>query len=124
MGVIVTLSFASALASRWDTFLRFWNAIDFGIADPQFGNDVGFYVFTLPMLHTIQGWLLAAVLSTSSAKPSRLISAADPHPPSSDSPDEYRVNGHEYSESYDTVWMCISAELYHQRRGGNPEPTE
>ena len=58
MGVIVVLSFANALASRWTVFLRFWNAIDFGIVDPQFGNDVGFYVFTLPMLHTIQGWLL------------------------------------------------------------------
>ncbi|MDA1035592.1 MAG: UPF0182 family protein [Chloroflexi bacterium] len=62
MGAIVAFSFASALASRWPSFLRFWNAIDFGIADPQFGNDVGFYVFTLPMLHTIQGWLLGLAI--------------------------------------------------------------
>lgn len=62
MGVIIAFSFASALAARWDQFLRFWNAIDFGIADPQFGNDVGFYIFTLPMLHTIQGWLLGLAI--------------------------------------------------------------
>jgi uncharacterized membrane protein (UPF0182 family) len=58
MGVIVVLSFASALADRWEHFLRFWNATDFGLNDPQFGNDAGFYVFTLPMLHTLQGWLM------------------------------------------------------------------
>ena len=58
MGFIIVLSFATALADRWESFLRFWNSTAFGIKDPQFGNDVGFYVFTLPMLHTIQGWLL------------------------------------------------------------------
>jgi uncharacterized protein len=58
MGSIIVLSFATALADRWESFLRFWNSTSFGITDPQFGNDVGFYVFTLPMLHTIQGWLL------------------------------------------------------------------
>jgi hypothetical protein len=58
MGFIIVLSFATALADRWESFLKFWNSTSFGLADPQFGNDVGFYVFTLPMLHTIQGWLL------------------------------------------------------------------
>jgi uncharacterized protein len=58
MGSVIVLSFAAALADRWESFLRFWNSTSFGLADPQFGNDVGFYVFTLPMLHTIQGWLL------------------------------------------------------------------
>jgi uncharacterized membrane protein (UPF0182 family) len=62
MGSIIVMSFASALAGKWENFLRFWNSTSFGIADPQFGKDVGFYVFTLPMLHTIQGWLLGLAL--------------------------------------------------------------
>ena len=62
MGAIIVLSFAAALADRWEAFLRFWNSTEFGIDDPQFGNDVGFYVFTLPMLHTIQGWLLGLTI--------------------------------------------------------------
>jgi uncharacterized membrane protein (UPF0182 family) len=62
MGVVIVLSFAAALADRWEAFLRFWNSTKFGFDDPQFGNDVGFYVFTLPMLHTIQGWLLGLAI--------------------------------------------------------------
>jgi uncharacterized membrane protein (UPF0182 family) len=62
MGVIVVLSFATALSNRWQEFLRFWNATDFGLADPQFGNDAGFYIFTLPMLHTLQGWLMGLAI--------------------------------------------------------------
>ena len=58
MGVIVVVSFAGGLADRWVQFLRFWNGTPFGITDPQFGNDVGFYVFTLPVLQTLQGWFL------------------------------------------------------------------
>ena len=62
MGAVIVLSFAAALADRWEVFLRFWNSTTFGIDDPQFGNDVGFYVFTLPMLHSIQGWLLGLAI--------------------------------------------------------------
>ena len=62
MAGIITLSFATALSNRWEHFLRFWYATEFGREDPQFGNDVGFYVFTLPMLHTIQGWLMGLAI--------------------------------------------------------------
>ena len=43
------------MAQQWEPFLLWRNAQSFGIADPQFGQDVGFYVFTLPWLDTTRG---------------------------------------------------------------------
>jgi len=51
-----------AAAGSWPLFLKFLHASSFGIADPVFGKDVGFYVFTLPVYQFIQGWYLFAVV--------------------------------------------------------------
>jgi uncharacterized membrane protein (UPF0182 family) len=56
-------------ATVWTPDLLFFvNRESFGIPDPQFGVDVGFYVFTLPFVQDILSWLfqilvLAALLS-------------------------------------------------------------
>ena len=39
-------------------------AIPFGIKDPQFGRDVGFFVFTLPALRIISDWLTSILITT------------------------------------------------------------
>jgi uncharacterized protein len=36
--------------NNWDTILKFFNKVPAGIADPIFGKDAGFYLFTLPFL--------------------------------------------------------------------------
>ena len=59
---VLSFSFAAELAERYELFLRAANAAQFGIEDPQFSIDVGFYVFTLPMLHAVQGWLMGLVM--------------------------------------------------------------
>lgn len=55
-------------SSWWEDFLFFQFGGDFGIDDPIFNNDVGFYVFKLPLLRTVFGWtfqlLLVIVLVT------------------------------------------------------------
>ena len=38
------------LATEWQTVLQFVNRTPFGKTDPQFGLDVSFFVFTLPLL--------------------------------------------------------------------------
>jgi uncharacterized membrane protein (UPF0182 family) len=43
----VALFFAASYYSEWDTYLRFRYGGSFGVADPLFGVDVGFYVFHL-----------------------------------------------------------------------------
>ena len=40
----------------------FTNGGDFGVDDPQFGSDVGFYVFQLPFLSFVVDWLFASLL--------------------------------------------------------------
>ncbi|MCI0790389.1 MAG: UPF0182 family protein [Chloroflexi bacterium] len=52
----------AVLASRWEVFLRFTNSVPFNRTDPVFDKDLSFYVFTLPMLNFVQGWLLGAVI--------------------------------------------------------------
>ncbi|ACU76750.1 protein of unknown function UPF0182 [Catenulispora acidiphila DSM 44928] len=54
---------AGASASgAWRTYLMWADSVSFGTEDPQFHKDVGFYVFTLPWLRHIQGFMVAAVL--------------------------------------------------------------
>jgi uncharacterized membrane protein (UPF0182 family) len=53
--VISSLLFALSISGQWDTFLRFRYGGSFGVADPLFGVDLGFYVFRLPFYEMLQG---------------------------------------------------------------------
>ena len=53
---------ASGVASEWRDWILFSHATKFGIKDPQFHRDIGFYVFKLPFLEFIAGWTFAALL--------------------------------------------------------------
>ncbi|AZA09788.1 UPF0182 family protein [Corynebacterium pseudopelargi] len=46
---------------NWQTVQLFFNRQDFGVQDPQFHMDYGFYAFTLPMLWMIVGTLSVLV---------------------------------------------------------------
>jgi uncharacterized membrane protein (UPF0182 family) len=48
--------------SEWKDWMLFRNATQFGVGDPTFNIDVGFYVFTLPFLSFVLGFLFAAVV--------------------------------------------------------------
>ena len=45
-------------------YLRFQNYEPFGIVDPIYGNDVGFYVFRLPFVADVAAFLLSALILT------------------------------------------------------------
>ena len=49
------------VSGQWNEWLLFTNAQDFGIDDPEFGMDVGFYVFRLPFLTYVVDWLFASL---------------------------------------------------------------
>jgi uncharacterized protein len=49
-------------ASAWETVLLALNAVPFGESDPIFGRDFSFYIFTLPAVRLVHGWLQAAVV--------------------------------------------------------------
>jgi uncharacterized membrane protein (UPF0182 family) len=42
-------------SNRWETWLAWRNAVEFGQADPILGRDVSFYVFSLPFLQLVRG---------------------------------------------------------------------
>src|SRR5208282_5306533 len=54
----LALFFALGFYSQWDTYLRFRYGGSFGVPDPLFGVDVGFYVFHLPFYGLLQTSLM------------------------------------------------------------------
>lgn len=63
-GIPVVLGvFAGVSASsRWEVTLAWLNRTPFGQTDPQFGFDVGFFVFELPFYRSVVGFASAVVL--------------------------------------------------------------
>ena len=48
-------------ASKWETVLKYFNAVPFNTVDPIFGRDIGFYFFDLPFIQFLVGfgfWLI------------------------------------------------------------------
>ncbi|MGS0688286.1 UPF0182 family membrane protein [Nakamurella sp. GG22] len=58
---LVALICGLSAQSNWATVQLWLNGGDFGTTDPEFGNDVGFYVFTLPMIQMVLGWLFVII---------------------------------------------------------------
>ena len=60
----VALFFATGFYAEWDTYLRFRYGGSFGMSDPLFGVDVGFYVFHLPFYVLLQSSLTLLTVLT------------------------------------------------------------
>ena len=58
------LIFALIFYGQWDTYLRFRYGGSFGLSDPLFKVDVGFYLFRLPFYELLQSSLTALTLIT------------------------------------------------------------
>ena len=58
------LFFALLYYPQWDTYLRFRYGGSFGLSDPLFGTDAGFYVFRLPFYELLQNSLATLTLVT------------------------------------------------------------
>ena len=59
LAALVALAFALTASGEWATLLAYRHAQAFGIRDPIFGQDVGFYVFRLPFWRQALDWALA-----------------------------------------------------------------
>ncbi len=56
--------FAQTGASQWNSFLRYVYRTPFGVADPIFNLDIGFYLFELPVYEFVRGWLAFLIVIT------------------------------------------------------------
>ena len=59
---LFAMSIGASAAAQWKNWLLFTNSVDFGIQDPQFGRDLGFFVFRLPFLSWLLGWMFTALM--------------------------------------------------------------
>ncbi len=55
---------ASSASGHWNEFLQFLHPTTFGIHEPIFGKDAGFYIFQLPVYQFLTGWYLFMVVIT------------------------------------------------------------
>lgn len=62
VATVTGLLFAAPAVGHWQDWLMFRNSQRFGIADAQFGHDVGFYMFRLPFIVFVLDWLFAALV--------------------------------------------------------------
>jgi uncharacterized protein len=67
IGAAAVISLLTALfaGGHWETWLYFLHATPFGRTDPILGRDIGFYVFTLPLLEAVQSLLFVLTLLAS-----------------------------------------------------------
>ena len=70
LGIVLVLAYFAGTSGTvfWREWLLFKNATNFGVKDPQFGLDISFFAFRLPMWQAIIGWgistLVLATLAT------------------------------------------------------------
>lgn len=62
IAVLFGLVVAIPASGRWKDWMLFRHGVEFNVDDPQFGEDVGFYVFKLPFLTFLLNWVFVALL--------------------------------------------------------------
>jgi uncharacterized membrane protein (UPF0182 family) len=65
--LVLGLMAAPQAAGNWELAALFLHAVPFNLQDPQFGQDIGFYLFRLPMWRLLYHWTMFAVGLTTAA---------------------------------------------------------
>ena len=66
LAIVAALFYFSGTSGStlWSTWLLFKNSTPFGIKDPQFGMDISFFAFRLPMWQSLIGWGISTLVLT------------------------------------------------------------
>jgi uncharacterized protein len=64
LAFILALIGGSGTIGQWNNWILFRHGGNFGVTDPQFHKDIGFYVFKLPFLTFVVDWTLAILIVT------------------------------------------------------------
>ena len=65
--VVVSVLVGLEAATHWQEWLMYFHSTPFNAKDPVFGNDIGFYVFRLPLLSYFYHWLFFALVASTIA---------------------------------------------------------
>ena len=60
--VLVGIIGGAVMAGNWQMWQAFLHRTSFGYADPEFGLDASFYVFTLPVLQSLLGFVIGILI--------------------------------------------------------------
>src|SRR5215472_3332866 len=64
VAVVLGILVAAGEVGNWGVLLRYVYQAPYGLSDPQYGKDIGFYLFSLPAYVALKNWLrLMLVLS-------------------------------------------------------------
>ncbi len=61
---LLALFAAQGEAGSWDVYLKALEGVPFGLKEPAFGRDVGFFVFTLPLLEELRDLFMLILFFT------------------------------------------------------------
>ncbi|HXZ62397.1 MAG TPA: UPF0182 family protein [Acidimicrobiales bacterium] len=64
LALVLALIGASGTIGQWNNWILFRHGGNFGVTDPLFHKDIGFYVFDLPFLTFVVNWTLAILVVT------------------------------------------------------------
>ena len=62
LGLVLAGAAGITAVGQWNNYLLFSHAQSFGQKDPQFGKDVGFYIFRLPFIEFMISWVLISLI--------------------------------------------------------------
>src|ERR1700730_572235 len=72
---VLAILLAAGEVSNWDVFKRFVYQVPYGLSDPQYGKDIGFYLFSLPAYVVLKSWMLLTLLLGFSRRCSGVLGA-------------------------------------------------
>lgn len=64
IGLSLVLGFLSgaSASAQWQVWMQYFNGQPFGITDPQFNRDIGFFVYEFPLYRTVASFLISTVV--------------------------------------------------------------
>ena len=62
VALVAGLLVAAGEVGDWDLVLRYIHQVPYGQTDPQFGKDIGFYLFSLPAYVALKNWMVLILL--------------------------------------------------------------
>jgi uncharacterized membrane protein (UPF0182 family) len=57
IAIVFSILLSFIVAGQWSSFLKYFYAVPFNINDPQYGRNLGFYIFNLPLWQLLELWL-------------------------------------------------------------------
>ena len=64
LGIVLALAYFGGTSGMvfWREWMLFKNSTEFGVKDPQFGLDISFFAFRLPMWQALIGWAISTLV--------------------------------------------------------------